>query len=366
MAGEDRTEQATPQRLREARKRGDIPTSPEITAAVLAVVSIYALQQQGSHVVQGLQSLVAQDLAAASTAGNLTPTSAIARIRGDLASGMLLLLPFAVTMLVGAAAIGALNTRGMLTLRSLAPSARKLHPINNLKHLFGKEALILLLKALAKILIVVVVLRGWSAQWQTLLPQLPFMGVGAATGALWQDALRIALQITAAFFIIGVADLGYRQFAWRKRMRMTKHEVKEEFKRMEGNPQVRSRMRQIARKRLRALLTSGGLRQVPSADVVITNPTHYAVAIQYRPGKMRAPRVVAKGQNLWARRIKDTARKHHIAIVENKPLAQALYKSVEVNKEIPADLYQAVAQVLAFVYRLRGMARPARRRPFSR
>ncbi|HXT37521.1 MAG TPA: EscU/YscU/HrcU family type III secretion system export apparatus switch protein, partial [Chloroflexota bacterium] len=165
----------------------------------------------------------------------------------------------------------------------------------------------------------------------------------------------------AAFLVIAGIDYGYRQFAYYRRHRMTKQEQKEEYKRMEGNPQVRSRMRQIARRRLRAILEAGGIRKVPTADVVVTNPTHFAVAIQYRAGKMGAPKVIAKGQNLIALRIKDAARKHNIPMVENRPLAQALYKSVEVNQEIPADLYQAVAQVLAFVYRLRAPRRVIRR-----
>ncbi len=367
MASQDKTEKATPQKLREARQRGDVATSPEATGAMMIVVSLLALQQQGGHVMDGLLGVIQRDIAIAGNPSSLSAATTSGYLRSEMAGGLLLLLPLCVAAVAGAMVAGALNTRGVLTLKGISPSFRKLNPLQNTKHLFGKESLILLIKVIAKLAVVVLILRGWVGTWQMQLPMLSFTsntptGVPAAAGTLWDDVLHISLQIAAGFFLIGAIDFGYRQYAWRKRLRMTKEEVKEEAKRMEGNLQMRARMRQTARKRLRALMAAGGLRKVPQADVVVTNPTHFAIAIQYKAGKMRAPKVIAKGQRLFALRIKEIARQHNIPIVENKPLAQTLYKSVEINQEIPSELYQAVAQVLAFVYRLRApraMRRPA-------
>ncbi len=361
MASEGKTEKASPTKLREARQRGDIPTSPEFTSAALALVALLALQSQAGHIMDGMLGLVRQDIALISDPAKLDGQTLGAHLRSDLVAGLLLLLPLVVATTIGALIVGLINTRGLLSLKSITPSFRKLNPLNGIKHLFGKESGIMLAKTLAKLVVSVVLLWSWYPTWQSLLPQLSLMTSTDAAATIWNQALHMGIQLSAAFLAIAGIDYGYRQFAYRKRQRMTKQEQKEEYKRMEGNPQVRSRMRQIARRRLRAILEAGGIRKVPKADVVITNPTHFAVAIQYRAGSMAAPKVIAKGQNLIALRIKDTARKHNVPMVENRPLAQVLYKSVEVNQEIPADLYQAVAQVLAFVYRLRAPRRPARR-----
>lgn len=361
MASEDRTEKASPTKLREARQRGDIPTSPEFTSAALAMVALLALQSQAGHIIDGLIGLIRDDLALIDNPARLDGQTMGTHLRSDLVAGLLLLLPLVVATTIGALIIGLINTRGLLTLRSITPSFRKLNPFNGFKHLFGKESGIMLLKTILKLVASIVLLWSWYPSWQALVPQLALMDAADAAAALWNQALHMGIELAAAYLAIAAADYGYRQYAYRKRQRMTKQELKEEYKRMEGNPRVRARIRQIARRRLRALIEAGGIRKVPRADVVVTNPTHFAVAIQYRSGQMSAPKVIAKGQNLIALRIKDAARKHNVPIVENKPLAQALFKSVEVNQEIPSDLYQAVAQVLAFVYRLRAPRRPVRR-----
>lgn len=356
-AGGDKTEKATPQRLREARKRGDTPMSSEFTGAALALVALVAFQQQGAHIVTGLLALLSRDLLAAGNVRDITEATIEARMRTDVLTGLSLLVPLVATVVVAALAIGALNTRGLLSLKSAMPSLRKLNPLNNAKNLVGKEALIMLLKAALKVVVAVVIVLMWTPAWEAMVPAITGATPAAGVGMIASDTMSMVLQITAAYVVLGAVDLGYRYFAYYRRMRMTKQEVKEEMQRSEGNPQTRARIRQSGRKRLRALMERGGVRRVPQADVVVTNPTHFAVAIQYTAGKMRAPKVIAKGQNLVAQRIKEAARGHDIPIVENKPLAQALYKSVDVNREIPPDLYQAVAQVLAFVYR---MKRPRR------
>jgi flagellar biosynthetic protein FlhB len=365
MAGGSKTEKPTPQRLREARQKGDVATSPEITGAVMALASLVVLQQKGPQVVQGLMSMLTKDLAIIGKPSLLSERTVGAHIQSDVISALTLLAPLAMASVVGVLAIGALNTRGLMSLQALKPSFRKLNPVSGVKHLFGKESLVLLVKVLLKIAVVLGIVFSWQSKWKEMLPQLAAAPSTSGSSLVWAGVYQISVQLTAAFFAIGALDFGYRQWAWYRRLRMSREELKEEMRRSEGNPQIRARIRQIGRKRLRQLLAGMNTRAVPQADVVITNPTHFAVAIQYKPGLMRAPKVVAKGQRLVAQRIKDVARKHNVPLVENKPLAQALYKSVEVNQEVPADLYRAVAQVLAFVYRMRAPRR-APSRPASR
>jgi flagellar biosynthetic protein FlhB len=361
MADQDKTEAATPFKLKEARKHGDVPSSPEITSTVMALVGLIVMQQQAVHIVQGLEGILSQDLARAAHPDQITGLTVGSQIRSDFLSGLLLLAPLALAAIVGVLAIGVINTRGLLSLQGAKPSFRKLNPASNIKHIFGKEALVQLAKVFLKLGIAISVIYIWQTTWQKVIPQLSFYDDTQAAATLWNEALGVAIQLASAFVAVGAIDYIYRQWAWHRRQRMSKQEVKDEFKRQEGNPQIRARIRQTGRKRLKQLLSRGpNYRAVPQADVVITNPTHYAVAIQYTPGKMRAPKVVAKGQRLFALRIKEIARKHNVPMVENRPLAQALFKSVQVNQEIPADLYKAVAQVLAFVYRMRAPRRFAR------
>src|SRR5579884_2796240 len=170
MAREEKTEKPTPQRLKEARKRGDIANSPEFSGGLVAIVSLFALQQQGASIVNGLQAMLSRDLAATANARGLTVASASAQLRGDLAGGMLLLVPLVVAVVVGAIVVGVLNTRGVISFGLLKPSARKLNPVNGLKHLFGKDGLVLLLKAIVKLAIAVVIVDLWAPTWQTRLP----------------------------------------------------------------------------------------------------------------------------------------------------------------------------------------------------
>ena len=362
MPDQDKTEAATPFKLKEARKHGDVPSSPEITSTVMALIGLIVMQQQAVHIVQGLEGILSQDLARCAHPDQISGATVGTQIRSDFASGLLLLGPLALAAVVGVLAIGVINTRALLSLQGAKPSFKKLNPASNFKHIFGKEALIQLAKVFLKLGISILVIFTWQSSWQTIIPQLSFYDDTQAAATLWTDVFRVCIELAGAFVAVGVIDYIYRQWAWHRRQRMSKQEVKEEAKRQEGNPQMRARIRQTGRRRLKQLLSKGpNYRAVPQADVVITNPTHYAVAIQYTPGKMRAPKVVAKGQRLYALRIKEIAREHNVPMVENRPLAQALFKSVQINQEIPADLYKAVAQVLAFVYRMRAPGRAARR-----
>ena len=245
----------------------------------------------------------------------------------------------------------------LLPLRTpLQPSFGRINPLAGFKRLFTMRSIIELAKSMIKLVIVGYVswrvIEGKIVQIMGL-STMPFPDSMMLVVTLLFD---LAIWSGAVLLVIAALDYGYQRFSFEKEIRMSREEIKEEFKQTEGNPVIRQRVRQLQR----AVAQRRMMQAVPQADVVITNPTHFAVALQYDAKTMRAPRVVAKGKDLIAEQIKRIAREHGVAMMENKPLAQALFKLCEVGDEVPADLYATIAELLAFVYRLRvgGGARP--------
>jgi flagellar biosynthetic protein FlhB len=236
----------------------------------------------------------------------------------------------------------------MFELETLTPHFDRLNPVNGVKHLFSTQGAMNLLKGIAKMLVVGSIC--YSTVKNAILSgllinaiRMPIQATISVTGSLlW----NLGLRVSATLFILAVLDYIYQKYAFEKRIRMSVSEVKQEAKDADGDPKIKAKIRRIQREIARRRM----MRDVPKADVVVTNPTHFAVALKYDPND-QAPRVLAKGLDEVAEVIKEIAREHKIPTVENKPLAQALYKLVEVGDEIPPSLYEAVAQVLAFVYR---------------
>jgi flagellar biosynthetic protein FlhB len=238
----------------------------------------------------------------------------------------------------------------LFTLEPIRPKFSHINPINGLKRIFSSRSLFELVKSITKVIIVAWV--AWSSiQGEFLnLTKLMALDLGQIVLYTLGSSVDIGIKICLALLAVSAADYFFQWRKYEKDIRMTKQEVKEEYKQLEGNPEIRSRIRQKQREiSMRRMLS-----EVPKADVVITNPTHFAVAIRYEPQKKPAPYVVAKGADYLAERIKEIARKSRVEIVENKPLAQALYQSVDIGDVIPPELYRAVAEVLAFVYNLQG------------
>lgn len=245
------------------------------------------------------------------------------------------------------------QTKLLFAPKALTPKLSKLNPINGIKNLFSARQIGETLKSILKIIIIGYIMY---TEIKANIPQLlTIHNMNVATSVAWTAdfVLSVCFKACAAFVVIGVIDYFYQWWNYERRMRMSKEEVKEEYKQTEGNPETKSRIkseqRRIAQRRQ--------MQAVPSADVVIRNPTHYAVALKYDRGKMHAPVVVAKGQNLIAQKIVEIAMASHVHIVENVPLAQALYKTVEVGDEIPEQFYKAVAEILAYIYKLKRAGR---------
>jgi flagellar biosynthetic protein FlhB len=263
-------------------------------------------------------------------------------------------LPVAAAILVVGVVAGLLQTQFLFSLKPLVPDFNRINPIHGITRLFSLSAVVDLVKALFKTAVIGYIAYSDILSLLPWMPNLMSQNVAVGIAQVASRALGGLQKMGFGLLALGVLDYGYQYWEFRRSLRMTKQEIKEEMKEQEGSPEVkqkqRARARELARRRK-------ALKEVPTADVVITNPTHYAVALKYEAGSDTAPRVVAKGADLLAQRMKVIARQHDVPLVENKPLARALYQTVEIGKAIPPELYQAVAEVLAFVYSLRRQRR---------
>lgn len=352
FAGEgEKTEKATSKRKQDARKKGQVLHSREISSALVLLIVFLSIKLLGSYMygeITAFFQLCVHDLAISFDSSSV---SEILRLLGIVMLELLKIVGpvFGIALVVGVVANYA-QVGSLFTMETLKPKFSNLSPINGIKRIFSARGLVELVKAMMKITVVGIV------AWQSLraeennIVKLMDLDLLSSAGYILSTSIDIAVKICVIMVIIGVLDYGYQWWQYEKDLKMTKQEVKEEYKEMEGNPEIKQKIKQKQREiSMRRMLS-----EVPKADVIITNPTHYAIAIRYDPKKAPAPLVVAKGQDYLAQRIKDVAKANGVETVENKPLAQALFKAVEVGKQVPPELYQAVAEILAFVYQLKG------------
>jgi flagellar biosynthetic protein FlhB len=345
---EDRTEAPSEKRLRQARERGDVPRSRELgNVAVLGVaaVALIATAPAVGAAAQGwLRDALRFDRTLLGDPAQLLPHVA------GLAEGLLLpLLPlFAATLLaclVAPAAMGGLR----FATKALQPDFKRLDPLKGLARIYGREGVAELLRSLLRVLLVC----GAGAlvvhmSFPTLVA-LPRMDLAVAVATSARTVMFALLAMAGSLALLAAIDVPWQHWNWRSKLKMTKQEVRDELKESEGNPELKARVRQVARQISQRRM----MEAVPTADVIVTNPTHFAVALKYQAGRMRAPTVVAKGVDEMALRIREVGAAHRVGIVEAPPLARALYRHAQVDREIPVALYAAVAQVLSYVYQLK-------------
>ena len=280
---------------------------------------------------------------------DVTEKSVAALMSDALIQILIVCVPFFAFGFVVTALISVIQVGWKVTGKPLQPKFDKFNPINGFKRIFSKDSIFELVKSILKIFVIVYVaytsIRG-HAQDIFILYEIPLMQAIMLCGTV---IINAGLKISLVYLVIGLADFIYQKYRFNEDMKMTKQEVKDEFKNTEGNPEIKGRQRQRMREASRRRM----MQDVPKADVVITNPTHFAVAIKYDAETSKAPVVLAKGEDYLAQKIKEAAREHHIEIVENKPLARMLYANVDIGQEIPPELYQAVAEILAMVYNIR-------------
>ncbi|MEQ8968479.1 MAG: flagellar biosynthesis protein FlhB [Azospirillaceae bacterium] len=342
-----KTEEPTRKKLDDARNKGQVATSQEVKHwfvlfAGLLLIALFGPIALG-NLVGGMRGYL--------TTLHALPTDPRALI-DMMATSMVTItgiLALPLIALVALALAGGLVQNGLLfTVEPLKPKLEKISPLKGLKRQFSLKSLVEFAKGIAKITIVGVV--AGLIVWPDLAAIDSYAGLPAAalTTRIWWLAVKMMLAVLGVMAAIAGLDFLYQRFDYNKQQRMTKQEVKDEHKQTEGDPMVKARLRQIRQERARQRMMAA----VPSADVVITNPTHYAVAMAYDPDSMGAPRVVAKGVDNLALKIREVAEANHVPVTENPPLARALYAAVEVDQEVPPEHYRAVAEVIAYVFKL--------------
>jgi flagellar biosynthetic protein FlhB len=345
---QERTEQATPRRREEARNQGQVARSNELSSVAILLAGLLALSGLGAYMYRGLAEftvkLLTDGFAIQLDLGNASAYLADWAGSSALIAAPLILVLAAVAFLVNYAQVGA-----VFTAKPLAPKLNRISPLSGVKRLFSGRGLAELAKSLFKIAVIVyltyLTIAGEAANYVRFLD----LEVGQLFSLSGELILKLGYRIILALLVLSVLDYAFQRWEFEKSLRMSRQEIKEEFKQQEGDPQVRARIRSLQREMSRRRM----MDEVPRADVVVTNPTHVAVALRYDPGEMAAPKVVAKGQRLIAEKIKELARQAGVPLVEDQPLARALFKAVQVGDTIPDELFKAVAQVLAFVYQLK-------------
>ena len=349
--GGEKTEEATPKKLDDARKEGQVAKSQELATAVTLLVLFGSLKVFVGFVANNFTGAFGEyyntiDVYAGEVFNSNYAVSYMRSAMGDI---LITCLPFFAMAVVFGVVINVFQVRWQPTLKPLMPKFSKLNPINGFKRIFSMDKLVELLKAVLKIGVIGYLAYSELMESAGIVNSLYEFDLFDAVAMIGGIVIDFGFKVAIIYMVIGLADYIYQKFKFKKDMRMTKQEIKDEFKQTEGDPkikgQIRQRMREASQRRM--------MQQLPEADVVITNPTHLACAIKYDKKQAEAPILIAKGADFLAQKIKEEAKKHDIPIVENKPLARMLYHNVELDEEIPEELYQMTAEVLAYVYSLK-------------
>ena len=348
----ERTEQPTQKRLDEARKNGQIPRSTELNAAAVVLIAGGGLHFLGRGLGSDLFNLMRGGLTISRTQA-LDESSAISMFAASFQQALLACAPILGLTLL-AALLAPLTLGGWnLAFGTLAPDFTRLSPIKGLGRIFSMRGLVELVKAFAKFILVAIIAVFFLWMKTDEMLQLGAEPTAAAIGHAITLSGHALLALSGALALIAALDVPFQLFQHIKSLRMTRQEIREEMKESDGNPEIKSKIRQIQQERSRRRM----MQEVPKADVVITNPTHFAVALRYDDKRMRAPIVVAKGVDEVAAKIREVASEHHVTLVEAPPLARALFRAVDLNEPVPARLYVAVAQILTYVYQLKAAKR---------
>jgi flagellar biosynthetic protein FlhB len=345
---QERTEQATPKRREEARRQGQVAHSTELNSVAIILAGLLAVHFVGEALYRDLSLFTAETLSQGYGI-TLSRDSFPVHLRRWAELAFTISWPILLIISVAALAVNLAQVGFVFSSEALTPKLSRIDPAAGLGRLFSKRALVESLKGLFKIAIVGYISYREVMKRMADLATMSESGVGRIFYLMGDLTFQVGIRVALFLALLAVLDYLYQRWEFERSIRMSKQEIKEELRQTEGDPQVRARIRALQREAARKRM----MAEVPKADVVITNPTHYAVALRYDAESMAAPTVVAKGQNLIAQKIRELAEEAGVPLVENPPLAQALYRAVDVGREIPEDLYRAVAEVLAYVFRLK-------------
>lgn len=352
--GGEKTEPATAKKLREAREGGKVAKSKELTAALDLIVLFLVLKIFISNVGGGFLGVfqyvynLMPDFVSIN-AMEFSPHAVTSFFLPVILRMLVIVAPFFLFGFVVTVAVNILQVGWKVSTKPMQPKLDRFNPVNGFQRMFSKDSLFELFKSILKIGVIIYIAYTSIKDHVNDIFILYDIPLNQALALCGDVIINTGLKISLVYLVVGIVDFIYQKHRFNEEMKMTKQEVKDEFKNTEGNPEIkgkqRHRMREASRRRM--------MQDVPKADVVITNPTHLAVAIKYEPEVHRAPVVLAKGEDYLAQKIREAARENHIEIVENKPLARMLYANVDIGGEIPPELYQAVAEILAMVYNTR-------------
>lgn len=348
--GGEKTEKPTERKRTKAREEGQVAKSMEVTTALMLVIMFSAIKLFTPYIYEKLQNMYKHVYSKFKLATDeLTINFAVEIVKYTLTGILEILLPFfAIVVAIGLVG-NFLQVGWKPSAKTMKPKFNKLSPLQGFKRLFSLRSLMELLKALLKISIIIVIVYFSIKGKEDLILLVYDLSLLDGLKLMTDLALDIGIKVGAFYIIVAVVDYIYQRYSLEKQLKMTKQEVKQEYKETEGNPEIKSKIRQ----KMREASMKRMMQDLPNADVIITNPTHFAVAIKYDSEESLAPVVIAKGVDILAAKIKSVAIDNDIEIVENKPLARTLYYTVDIGNEIPAELYQTVAEVLAFVYNLK-------------
>jgi len=348
MAEPGKTERATPKKREEARKRGQVVRSVEINSMLNVLICLIILKIFGEYIFNNIKNISLYFW------NNVTTFSITLDTIGDfllfiISKFLLILLPIFVSVFIIGILSNILQFGFLITFEPLKPSFDKINPFRGFKRLFSKRLFFELGKSFIKIFVISYIFYTTVKKIFNEIFMTPLMDIETYLGFAADTVFKLGIKIVIAFIIFSILDYIYQKYEYEDNLMMSKQEVKDELKQLEGDPLIKARIRNIQREMARRRMIS----EIPQADVVITNPNHIAVAIRYKEGEDNAPKIIAKGINLMAEKIKEIARKYGIIIMENPPLARTLVK-LEIGWEIPPELFQAIAEILAFVYQAKG------------
>ncbi|AKL95464.1 flagellar biosynthetic protein FlhB [Clostridium aceticum] len=346
---EEKTEKATPKKVKESREKGQVLQSKEVNSALVLLGAFLTLKLLSSYIGASMKEFAIYVYDQYLNLDYLFSIKNINRLTLITLYNILKIsIPIAIVCLLIGVICGYMQVGYLFTTKTLAVKFSKLNPIEGFKRMFSMKSLVELVKSFIKIIFIGYIVYRYAVNQLSTIFNMMLVDVGVIVETLIHITINIGLRAAIVLLVIAVLDYYYQKYDYDKNLKMSKQEIKEEYKQTEGNPQIKSKIkekqRQIAMGRM--------MQEVPKADVIVTNPTHFAVAIQYDPKQFEAPRVLAKGQDLIAQNIKKIATENNLPIVENKPLARTLYDTVEIGEFVPPELYQAVAEILAYVYQM--------------
>jgi flagellar biosynthetic protein FlhB len=344
-------EQAPSEKKRDdARKKGNVAKSTEVNSVFVLLTAIFLLRLVGPWMMRELDAHLRDYFALCSLSTDMSMQRLIELSQGAIILLIKIILPFAGAILCAGVLANVVQIGLLLTFEPMTPKLEKLNPLSGLKRIFSMRTVVETVKNILKICLIGYIAYATIKGEYEILLTLADVSVMMIWKFVLASAYDIFLRTALVMLIIALADYGYQRYEHEKKLKMSHQELKEEHKQMEGDPQVKARIRALQREMARRKM----MDQVPQASVVVTNPTHLAIALQYDPEKSDAPLVVAKGKDLLALRIKKIAEENDVPLYEDKPLARAMYDMVEVGSPIPVEFFEAVAQIMAWVYRLKG------------